>query len=62
MEEDQNRNVHIAQQYKMRFYENEFPAEGELVMVRVPPLRASPKNRRRTGATWRCWSTTGGTG
>jgi hypothetical protein len=25
--------MHIAAQYKMRFYENEFPAEGELVMV-----------------------------
>ena len=33
--------MHIAQQYKMRYYENEFPVEGELVKVVVASLRGN---------------------
>jgi hypothetical protein len=61
MEEERNKNVHIAQHYKMRFYENEFPVEGELVMVAQHRLRVSPKSPRRMDVTWRCWSTTAAT-
>lgn len=53
--------MHIAQQYKMRFYENEFPVEGELVMVLPQALRDSPRSQRRTGATWPCSNTTAAT-
>lgn len=55
--EEERRNVHIAQHYKMRFYENEFPVEGELVMVLAGRFRANRRSLRRMDATWRCWST-----
>jgi hypothetical protein len=58
MEEDRNRYVHIAQQYKMRFYENEFPHEGELVMVSFNALRVNPRNPKRMAATSPCLSIT----
>ena len=33
MEEDRgNKNYQIALHYKMKFYENQYPVEGELVM------------------------------
>lgn len=40
----------IAQHYKMRFYENEFPYEGELVMVLAYPLRVNLKNHKKMDA------------
>lgn len=50
MEEDRNKNMLIAQHYKMRFYENEFPYEGELVMVSLYSLRDNPKNHKKMDA------------
>ena len=50
MEEERNKNMFIAQHYKMRFYENEFPFEGELVMVNVYPLRDNLKNHKKMDA------------
>jgi hypothetical protein len=48
MEDDKNKNYQIAQHYKMRFYENEFPEEGELVLVILPSIRDNQKNQKKT--------------
>jgi hypothetical protein len=58
MEEERNKNTHIAQHYKMRYYENEFPHEGELVMVGTFRFRDNPRSQRRMDATSPCSSTT----
>lgn len=57
-EEEKHKNLVIAQQYKMRYYENEFPTEGELVMVHHHPHRDSQKSQKKTDATSHCSSTT----
>lgn len=58
MEDDRNKNLLIAQQYKMRFYENEYPVEGELVLVATTLRRGNPRSPKRTAATWLSSSTT----
>jgi len=41
----------------MRFYENEFPEEGELVLVYVGSYRDNLKNQKKMDAMSHCLST-----
>jgi hypothetical protein len=40
-----------------RFYENEYPAEDDLVMVRIVSLRGKSWKSTKMRPTLTCWST-----